>query len=90
MNFVLPLCLGNTARHPQLLHPSAGELNYTRRDRVKGSPREYTHIHNGHTRGHLKKGERERFVTRLTPVVFPMQWDAFYLNENRKWVKKKY
>jgi hypothetical protein len=30
INFVLPLCLGNTARHLQLLHPSAEELNDTR------------------------------------------------------------
>jgi hypothetical protein len=36
INFVKPLCLGNTARHLELLHPSAEELNDTRRDRVKG------------------------------------------------------
>jgi hypothetical protein len=36
INFVLPLCLGNTARHlRQLLHPSVEEFNYTRQDRVK-------------------------------------------------------
>jgi hypothetical protein len=33
--------------HQQLLHPSAEELSYTRRDRDKGCPREYTHIHMG-------------------------------------------
>jgi hypothetical protein len=37
-----------------------------------------------------KKGEKERSVTRLTSVVFPMRWDADYLiNKNRKWVTKK-
>jgi hypothetical protein len=37
--------MGNTAMHLKLLHPSAEESNDTRRDRVKGCPREYTHIH---------------------------------------------
>jgi hypothetical protein len=51
--------LGNTirsARHVQFLHPSAEELNDTRSDRVKGCPREYTHISHGHTR----KGKKIR------------------------------
>jgi hypothetical protein len=49
INFFLPLCLGNTARHLRRycsIHPLE-ELNDTRRDRVKGGPREYTHIHMG-------------------------------------------
>jgi hypothetical protein len=28
--------MGNTARHLELLHPPAEELNYTRQDRLKG------------------------------------------------------
>jgi hypothetical protein len=47
INCVLPLCLGKAVRRLQLLHPSAEELSYTRRDRDKGCPREYTHIHMG-------------------------------------------
>ncbi len=35
-NFFLPLGMGNTTRHLQLLHPSDEELNHPRRDRVKG------------------------------------------------------
>ncbi len=41
------ICLGNTARQLQLLHPSAEEFIYTGRDRNRGCPREYTHIHMG-------------------------------------------
>jgi hypothetical protein len=74
INFVLPLCLGNTARYLQLLHPSADELGvlvntpiftwaYTRTFKERG-----------------KKGS----LTRLTPVVFPMKWDAVYLHKKRK------
>ena len=37
-----------------------------------------------YTRTFKDKGKKERSVTRLTPVVFPMQWDAVYLNEKRK------
>jgi hypothetical protein len=40
-NFFLPLSPGNTARHPQVLHPSAEKLNPP--DEIgKGCPREYT------------------------------------------------
>jgi hypothetical protein len=58
--FVLPLCLENTARHLQLLHPSAEELNYsTRRNRVRDVLVNTSTFTWAYTRGHLKKGDRE-------------------------------
>jgi hypothetical protein len=74
----------------QLLHPSAEDLNGTRRDRVKRvSSWIHPHSH-GRTQEHLKKGEKGRSVTRLTSVESPIKRDAVYLNKNRKWVTKKY
>jgi hypothetical protein len=59
-NFVLPLCLGNTARHLQLLHPSAGELNYARRDiGGKGVLVNIPEFTWRRRQVHLMKGERE-------------------------------
>jgi hypothetical protein len=46
MKFVLPLSLGNTARHPQVLHPQKSWI-HQEGTWVNGSPREYTHIHMG-------------------------------------------
>jgi hypothetical protein len=84
------LCPGNTARHLQLLHPSAEELNNTRRDRVKGCPREYTHIHTG-VHEDIKRKGKMRSATRLTLHSNAMGiWAAFYLNKNMKWITKKY
>jgi hypothetical protein len=70
-----------------LLHPSADELNYTRRGRVKG-----VHVNTpiftwAYTRTFKERGKKGS-LTRLTPVVFPMQWDAVYLIKNRKSVTK--
>jgi hypothetical protein len=36
--FFLPLSLGNTARHPQVLHPAAGKLNPSGGIGKRGSP----------------------------------------------------
>jgi hypothetical protein len=44
--FFLPLSLGMTARHPQVLHPSAVKLKSPGRIGKRGH-REYTHIHMG-------------------------------------------
>jgi hypothetical protein len=70
INSVLPLCLGNTARHPQFIHPSADELNPQGGiSGKKASSWIHPHSH-GRTRGHLKKGELKRFVTRLKSSSF--------------------
>jgi hypothetical protein len=51
--------MGNTARHLELLHPPAEELNYTRQDRLKGCPREYAHINmDVHENIFKRKGEK--------------------------------
>jgi hypothetical protein len=84
--------IGNTARHLKLLHPSAEESNDTRRDRVKRvSSWIHPHSH-GRTRGHSKKGGKERSVSRLTMhwIAFQCHRMFFYLNKSRKMVTKKY
>jgi hypothetical protein len=84
------LCLGNTARHPQLLHPSADELNDTRRDRVKVNSLvntgEYTTFIWAYTRT-FKEMEKKRDPYNSIANAFdcnPMQCDAVFLKKNRK------
>jgi hypothetical protein len=64
INFVLPLCLGNAVRHPQLLHPSTEKLNpIYQAEEEKGYPRQYTHIHMGVHENIWRKGKK-RSLTR--------------------------
>ncbi len=66
--FLLPLSLGNTARHPSTGAPSV-ESGIQQAGQEKGGPREYTHTHMG---VHLDIKERGRIkwdVTRPTFVV---------------------
>jgi hypothetical protein len=67
--FFLPLSLGNTARHPQELHPRKSIIH-----QVNGSPREYTHTRMG-------KGELKRSSTWPSLEVSPIKRDAVYLHK---------
>jgi hypothetical protein len=61
-------------------------VDYTRRDRKKGGPREYTHTHMGvhEDRGDLKKMGKKRDVTRPSSVVSSIKRDAVCLNRKFK------
>ena len=76
--------MGNTTRYLQLLHPSADELNYTRRGRVKG-----VHVNTptftwAYTRTFKEKGKKGSVTRSTSSVVSPVKWDVVYLNEKEK------
>jgi hypothetical protein len=75
---------------PQVLHPSSEELNDTRRDRVKKGVLVNTPTFTwAYTRTFKERGKKE-IRNSIDVSSFPMQWDAFHLNRNKKWVTKKY
>jgi hypothetical protein len=80
-------CLGKTARHLQLLHPSAEELNDTRRDRVNGVlVNTFTWAN---TRIFKERGNRETLNSIGSAFnCIPMQLDAFYLNKIENGLQK--
>jgi hypothetical protein len=83
--FVLPLSLGNTARHPstdhRCSHPSAEKLTPPGGIGKRESSWIHPHSH-GRTRGHLKKEESKRSLTRSrsTLEVSSIKRDTGYLN----------
>jgi hypothetical protein len=73
-----------------LLHPiPAEELTYTRRDREKGVLVNTPTFTWAYTRTFKERGKKE-IRNSIDVSSFPMQWDAFHLNRNKKWVTKKY